>query len=690
MRILLAHNSLYYPSWGGGDKSNRLLMEALAARGHAVRVVSRIERFGAEAHENLMQQLEQRGVRAEVTEESVEFVLRGVLVHTLTRNPQWRAFFSAQLAEFDPDVIITSTDDPGQLLFDIARRTARPRLVYLVRATIATPFGPDSSMVSAVKTEALRDADGIVGVSEHVAGYVRKYGGMDAIHLPISLMDAGQAQNLARYDNPYVVMVNPCAVKGIVIFLELAARMPQVQFAGVPMWGTTPTDLAAMRALPNITMIEPVDNIDELFRQARVALVPSVWAEARSRVVMEAMLRGVPVVASDAGGLREAKMGVPYLLPVNTVKHYRHALDENMVPVADVPPQDLGPWVAALGRLTTDRSHWKEISVESRAAALNYERTLTAEPFEAFLYELQRRPKKARLQSGTAGESSKGAHLSEDKRKLMALRLKQRLAEKSHNAWFPNIGTTRSGDLRLFCFPHAGGGSLAYLPWVGTLPGVAVIPVLFPGRETRLQERPFEDMRSLIAALTEAIAPRLEAPYAFFGHSMGAGVAFELTRSLRRAGACPPKVLVVSGARAPQLRTAAATQRRPSDQEVLEDLRRLDGLPPEILDHPEALEIALRSLTADTLLYRNYVYHPESPLEIPIVAYGGAADPNAGAEDLESWKEQTTGSFRRREFAGGHFYLRTSASAVWDALRVDLADLSGLADESVCPTFRRG
>ena len=117
-------------------------------------------------------------------------------------------------AEFDPNVIITSTDDPGQLLFDLAIRAPRARVVHLVRATIAVPFGPDSSFPSRSKTAALRRADGAVAVSEYVAAYTRQWGQMDAIHLPISLLEPGEFPCCGRFDNRFVTMVNPCAVKG--------------------------------------------------------------------------------------------------------------------------------------------------------------------------------------------------------------------------------------------------------------------------------------------------------------------------------------------------------------------------------------------------------------------------------------------------------------------------------------------
>src|SRR5262245_35387474 len=227
MRILLAHNSLYYPSHGGGDKSNRLLMEALAARGHDVLVVARVEDFGKTSHTRLLADLAGRGVPAqEENAARIRFQLNGVDVRVLSGEPFLRAYFAAQIDAFDPDVILTSTDDSAHLMFQRALDAPRAHVVYLIRATVALPFGPDSALRSEARTGALRQADGVVAVSEYVARYAREHGNLDAIHAPISLLEPQDYPSVGCISNRFVTMINPCAVKGLSIFLALAGQMP--------------------------------------------------------------------------------------------------------------------------------------------------------------------------------------------------------------------------------------------------------------------------------------------------------------------------------------------------------------------------------------------------------------------------------------------------------------------------------
>jgi surfactin synthase thioesterase subunit/glycosyltransferase involved in cell wall biosynthesis len=653
MRILLAHNSTYFPATGGGDKSNRLLMEALVELGHEVRVLARVEGFGAEAHEAQIAALRSRGVEPTRTEGGVVgFELRGVSIVAATTHPNLRELFRSMIREFEPDVILASTDDAAQILLEAALQTSGPRVVYLARATIALPFGPDAAFRSPSKTATLQKVDAAVGVSHYVAGYMRQWGSIPAIHVPISLMEPGHSPHLGRFDNEFVTLVNPCAVKGIGIFLDMARAMPDVAFAAVPSWGTTDEDLAALQAQSNVTVLQPRDNIDEILARTRIMLVPSVWAEARSRMVVEAMSRGIPVLASDVGGLREAKLGVPYVLPVNPIVQYESRLDERFVPSAVVPPQDAGPWVKVIRELVTDRAKYEALADESRKAALDYIEHLTAKPFEGHLHEVLGRepnPKRSEIDSRPAG-------LSLEKRKLLELRLKQRgqSSRTAQDVWFPFPGKS-AGLPRFFCFPFAGAGAQSYALVSKALEGVAEVrPARLPGRESRTQESLPESLLELVEMIASLMAPLIDRPYILYGHSMGAVIAFELASRLE----VKPQALFVSGARAPITRRGWVAPPDPTDEQLLREVEKLGMKLGEVSDDPIAKRLILEPLRADAALFRRYVYTDREPLALPIFAYGGDRDLNVPLHDLAQWRQHTSVEATVQTFAGDHFFLR--------------------------------
>lgn len=242
--------------------------------------------------------------------------------------------------------------------------------------------------------------------------------------------------------------------------------------------------------------------------------------------------------------------------------------------------------------------------------------------------------------------------------------------------WVPAAGPADE-PVRLFALPYAGGGASLYRGWAAALPGVAVSAVHLPGREGRLAETPYDRIDPLVTALADAIDGLLDRPYAVFGHSMGARIAFELTRELRRRHRPGPFALIVSCCKAPHIpRIPKPPVGSLSPALFLQVLRRMNGTPPEILDDPDLLAALLPALRADFTLIDEYDYDDEYALDCPIRAFGGVEDSDAREDDLLAWQSHTTASFRLRMLRGGHFVVRSRQREMLAAIAADLADLA--------------
>lgn len=233
--------------------------------------------------------------------------------------------------------------------------------------------------------------------------------------------------------------------------------------------------------------------------------------------------------------------------------------------------------------------------------------------------------------------------------------------------------------VRLLCFPHAGGGASFFQPWVKTLPDwIELCAVQLPGRETRLREPALQDLQPLISSAASALQPLLREPYALFGHSMGALVAFELAREMRRRRERMPCCLFVSGRHAPHMRKVEQFIRHlPEPAFLREVIVRYNGIPQAILDEPELLQLILPPMRADIGMLEKYQHVPEEPLGIPLSAFTGLDDKTIPYEEMAAWRRHTAAAFRVELLPGDHFYLQSSRDMLIRSLAGDLTAVLG-------------
>ncbi|MET7426651.1 alpha/beta fold hydrolase [Dactylosporangium sp. NPDC005555] len=246
------------------------------------------------------------------------------------------------------------------------------------------------------------------------------------------------------------------------------------------------------------------------------------------------------------------------------------------------------------------------------------------------------------------------------------------------------IPPSPGGRLRLFCFHHAGGAASAFSAWPAGLaelaPGIDVLPVQLPGRESRRREPVPDDFDALVTALDADLAEHMRAPYALYGHSLGGSVAYRL--ALRRAarGACAPVALLVGACPPPHLRSSLQAADLAGQDALVSAMREIGGLSAEVLRYPQWLRAATDLLRADLRMMTAERRQDEAMLTVPLHLFHGTGDPLVSERQLIAWDCYTTAECVLHRVEGGHFFVREPGA---EFLRTVADVLSPLSDVDI-------
>ncbi|WP_367044711.1 alpha/beta fold hydrolase [Streptomyces sp. Je 1-332] len=236
--------------------------------------------------------------------------------------------------------------------------------------------------------------------------------------------------------------------------------------------------------------------------------------------------------------------------------------------------------------------------------------------------------------------------------------------------WLRRFTQTSDAELRLVCFPHAGGAATAYVPLSRALaPAVDVLAVQYPGRQERRLEAPAASLTSLAESVADELMTAMGTgvPYAFFGHSMGAAIAYETALRIEELGGTMPVRLFLSGRGAPTPAPRGSDLVH-DDAELIEKIRSLGGTATGVLDEPDLLEMVLPALRADYGILGGYHWSPRPPLDTPFTVLVGDADPVVATADARAWLEHSTAQGEFHVLPGGHFYLDSRTAAVAEVI----------------------
>ena len=255
---------------------------------------------------------------------------------------------------------------------------------------------------------------------------------------------------------------------------------------------------------------------------------------------------------------------------------------------------------------------------------------------------------------------------------------------KCQSKWLRSLKSRSQERSRICVFPYAGGSAAAFCRWRERLPHwISLELVQLPGRESRSNEFPASRVSDIVLPVADALLSE-NTPLVLFGHSMGSILAFELARELRRNSGVTVSALIVSGRGAPQGICRAPNIAHLESREMVDRLIKMyGGIPAEVLDDPQLVDVMARVLKPDLKIVECYNYSPEPPLDCPIAAFGGAYDPWVKLSELLAWNKQTCREFQYKLFPGNHFYFRMqdNEASLLSKLRIICGSVCGFASE---------
>jgi len=390
MNLLLTMHMPYLPPLGGANKALRCLAEKLALRKHSV--VAIVPALGTPpggvTEEQFLTEQEKFGLCSIFKQGAYIFHLNGVEVHAVADPAQLSLYLANWIEQFQPDYTIVAAEDITQVLLKASLGVRKRPVICIAQTPSLLPFGSHSFYPDPQKTSILKQVDAFVVNSKFLYDYVQTWSDIKPVAIYLPVYGNPPFPNFGNFETGLITLVNPCQFKGISIFLELANKIPNFEFAGVPTWGTTSQDKISLQKLSNVRLLEPSSDFDRILSQTRILLVPSLWLENIPLTITEAMLRGIPVISSNVGGIEEVNLGTGFMLPVQPIEQVTDSFNQNKTIIPLVSEQKIQPWYNALLQLLSNRELYYKQSNLVRSAANQFVSKIDIEDFEDFLMSI--------------------------------------------------------------------------------------------------------------------------------------------------------------------------------------------------------------------------------------------------------------------------------------------------------------